>query len=65
MSSAEKQEMTLFLVSWSVLIIVLYNIDILHSLIQAEQYMSNFEATHCTPLDKDYFRVPSPGNIAL
>ena len=64
MNSAEKQEMTLFLVSrWLLLCYIM--LVFLHIVIQAEQYMSNFEATHCTPLDKGYFRVPSAGNVAL
>lgn len=30
---------------------------------QAEQYMLNFEATHCVALPRDFLRVPVTGNL--
>ena len=32
---------------------------------QAEQYMLNFEATHCVALPRDFLRVPATGNLYL
>ena len=32
-------------------------------LLQAGQYMLNYESTHCVALPLEYFRIPSAGNL--
>lgn len=65
MSLNEKKNMLLFLVNWLMSILTPSNHNFVWFTMQAEQYMSNVDSTHCTPLPPEYFVVPSAGNFKV